>query len=102
MLIEQVLSEAARDHENPLLPDDRDETGEEVLDRGIQLFGDRVTRAKGGESVGIGYKQFVCRVHGVKDYKDVAGRAWSQAEINFVIRLAQRSNGGGGRPNPGH
>jgi hypothetical protein len=39
------LYDAAGDGENPLLPDERDEACEEVLQRGVELFRDLVPKA---------------------------------------------------------
>jgi len=82
------LYDAAGDGENPLLPDERDEACEEVLQRGVELFRDLVGRANRGQSVGVGYAQFVRIVYRVARFDDVMGRTYKPGDSRYVVRLA--------------
>lgn len=97
---EEILSAAAHDVENPLLPDARDPAGEDVLERGACLFLDLVERANRGDSIGIGYGEFVARVFGVRSFPEVSGHAYRPSDSGFVVRLAVEvtAAAGGRRP----
>lgn len=90
--------EEAGDAANPILPDERDPAGEEVIERGVLLFRELVRCANAGHSLGIGYADFVRWVHGSRSYVDVAGRTYVASHSGFVIRLAQQvTESAGGR-----
>ena len=78
------------DGENPLLPDDRDEDGEMVFDRGVNLFRHLVRLAQGGESVGIEDADFVIAMYGAQDYTEVMGRGYANRDREWIIQLADQ------------
>ena len=45
-----------------------------LIERGIKLLNHLVQRANRRESVGVGYAQFICCVHGVKSFQEVFNR----------------------------
>jgi hypothetical protein len=83
---------------NPLLPDDRDESGDEVLTRGGQLFRHLVELARGGDAAGVGYADFVVAAYGAADYAEVAGRAYARSDFGWVVELADQVTAAAGGP----
>lgn len=93
-----AVEDEAGDRENPILPDDRDDSTEELMRRGVALFERLVARANAGDAVGIGYGNLVARVHGVESFADVAGRDYLPSDSEYVVRLAMRvTEASGGR-----
>lgn len=82
--------EPPNEGENPLLLDDRDDEGEELLERGVRIFRHLAERANAGEAVGIGYAQLVCAVHGVQEFRQVANRKYSQSDTRNVLWLTRQ------------
>ena len=74
------------DTQNPLL-----------IERGIKLLNHLVERANQGESVGVGYAQFVCCVHGVESFQEVFNRPYRPSDTAYVLRLAHRITDAAGR-----
>ena len=74
------------DTQNPLL-----------IERGIKLLNHLVERANQGESVGVGYAQFVSCVHGVESFQEVFNRPFAPADTAYVLRLAHRITAAAGR-----
>ncbi len=62
--LERNLHDADATFRNPLLLDDRDDNGEELIERGVRLYRYLAQCANAGASIGVGYAQFVCCVHG--------------------------------------
>lgn len=88
----------AGDAANPILPDERDPSGDEVIERGVMLFRELVRCANAGHSLGIGYADFVRWVYGSRSFAEVDGHAYVPSDSGFVIRLAQRvTEAAGGR-----
>jgi hypothetical protein len=77
------------DADNPVLVDDR-EDGSEAITRGVRLFEYLAGRANGGDCVGIGYAQFVCFIHGVARFQDVANRQYLPSDTPHVVSLAHQ------------
>lgn len=75
---------------NPLLPDDRDQTGDDVLSRGARLLSHLIKLAQGGDAAGVGYADFVVAVNGVSDYSEVVGRNYAQSDFGWVVELADQ------------
>jgi hypothetical protein len=90
----EVSSEVSQidtdDTANPILIDERDEVAEALLARGTALFRWLVKRANAGDSVGIGYSQFACIVHGVTSFRDIAGRNYTPSDTRHVVHLAHQ------------
>jgi hypothetical protein len=83
---------------NPLILDERNRSGKKCIQRGVQLFRQLVTLADQGEAVGVSYAQFVCCLHGVSRYEQVAHRSYARADTPFVLRLAKQvTDAAGGR-----
>jgi hypothetical protein len=94
----QEIFEEAKDYANPLLPDDRHPQTSRIIERGKALFLELVRRANAGESVGIGYAQFVCHLYGVEKFSQVSGHRYRPSDSGFVIRLAMEvTQAAGGR-----
>ena len=68
-----------------------------LIKRGVKLLNYLVEQANRGESVGVGYAQFVCCVHGVESFQEVFNRPFAQADVAYVLRLAHRITGIAGR-----
>lgn len=79
---------AARDFDNPLLPDERSPETSDVLQRGVGLFERLVASANRGQPLGVGYAQFVCLLYDIERFSDVCGRNYLPSDSGFVIRLA--------------
>jgi hypothetical protein len=77
------------DADNPVLVDDR-EDGSEAIAWGVRLFEYLAAQANSGDPVGIGYAQFVCFVHRVPRFQDVANRQYARADTPHVISLAHQ------------
>jgi hypothetical protein len=83
---------------NPLVLDERSAAGKKCLRRGVELFRHLVALADAGESVGVAYSQFVCRLHGVGSYEEAVHRNYVRADTPFVLRLAKQvTDSAGGR-----
>jgi hypothetical protein len=83
---------------NPFLLDDRDETGDILIERGVKLFRHLCTLANRGVPRGIGYSQMLCHVHGVSSIIDLVNRPWSQSDTPYVLEFAQQvTDASGGR-----
>jgi hypothetical protein len=92
------IEDEANDRENPLLPDERDRTTDEVLRRGVDLFQTMVARANAGEAVGISYAAFAVRLFAVTSFAEIVGRDYVPSDSGFVIRLAMAvTDAAGGR-----
>jgi hypothetical protein len=78
------------DASNPLIVDERDDEGGLLIERGVELFKHLVKLANDGESVGVGYAQFACCVHGVESFCDIADRPYAQCDTANVLRLAHQ------------
>jgi hypothetical protein len=85
-----AADEAARDCDNPLLPDDRHLQGEEAIQRGVELFRELARLANGGAAVGIGYAQFACLLHGAGSFEQLIGRQYLPSDSTAVIGLAHK------------
>jgi hypothetical protein len=83
---------------NPLLPDDRDTLGEEVIDRGVALFRQLVQASRAGEATGIGYACFAAMTYGAADYSEVMGRHYAPCDNSWVIELADQVTAAAGGP----
>jgi hypothetical protein len=84
-----TLDVTEADTQNPLL-----------IERGIRLLNHLVERANQedqGESVGVGYAQFVCCVHGVESFQEVFNRPYRPSDTAYVLRLAHRITAAAGR-----
>ena len=81
-----TLDVTEADTQNPLL-----------IERGIKLLKHLVERANQEESVGVGYAQFVCCVHGVKSFQEVFNRPYLPSDTKYVLRLAHRITAATGR-----
>lgn len=91
----RTLEEA--DADNPILVDDR-EDGTDAIARGVRLFEYLVRRANGGDCIGIGYAKFVCFIHGVPSFQDVANRQYLPSDTPHVVSLShQVTTAAGGR-----
>jgi hypothetical protein len=89
---------AARDFDNPILPDERSPGTSDVLQRGIELFERLVASVNRGQPLGVGYAQFVCLLYNAERFSDVCGRNYLPSDSGFVIRLAmQITEAAGGR-----
>lgn len=86
------------DPKNPLLIDDRDDVGSATLSRGVKLFDCLCGLQAAGNSVGVGYAQFVERIFSVSKYSDIVGRNYATSDTRYVLQLAhQITNEAGGR-----
>lgn len=86
------------DGKNPLLLDDRDDEGELLLERGINLFQYLAQSANDGNAIGIGYAQLICCVHGVQSFEQVANRRYSQSDTRYVLEFAYEITSAAGGP----
>ena len=84
-----TVEDEADDASNPVLPEERDEAGEEVLERGAALFQNLVRCANAGHSCGIGYADFVKWVYEVDRFVEVAGHDYRPTDTGYVVRLAK-------------
>jgi hypothetical protein len=75
--------------QNPLLINKHDDEAT-LIKRGVKLLNHLVKRANRGESVGVGYAQFVCCIHGVKSFQEVTKHPYTQADTANVLDLAHR------------
>jgi hypothetical protein len=73
---------------NPLIPDDRDEAGDESLERGVALFRHLVGEVRAGKAIGIRYDDFATYMHQAASYVELMGRNFAPSDINRVIDLA--------------
>jgi hypothetical protein len=64
--------------------------GPSSFSTGIKLFQFLVDQANRGESLGVGYAQFVCLIHGAECFEEVARRPYGRADTAKVLRLAQQ------------
>jgi len=69
----------------------------ELIERGARLFNHLVDLANHGESVGVGYAQFACCVHGVKRFREIFGRPYLPSDTKYVLDLAHRVTEHAGR-----
>ncbi|MFO0892831.1 MAG: hypothetical protein U0790_27280 [Isosphaeraceae bacterium] len=75
-----------------------DEPGDlHLIERGAELFGFLVEQANRGDSLGVGYAQFACLVHGVDEFREIFDRAFCQADVSYVLSLAHRVTAAAGR-----
>jgi len=75
-----------------------DETGDlHLIERGVELFGYLVEQANRGDSLGVGYKQFACLVHGVDDFREIFNHDFCHPDLAYVLRLAHRVTADMGR-----
>lgn len=72
---------------NPILPDDRSESGRRAIQRGVELFEELVKRNNAGALTGVSYQQFVELVHGMP-FRAVCGRTYKPGDTAYVIELA--------------
>ena len=79
------------------LIDEHDNDEATLIERGIKLLNYLVERANQGESVGVGYAQFVCCVHGVKSFQEVFNRPYLPSDTKYVLHLAHRITAAAGR-----
>ena len=79
------------------LIDEHDNDEATLIERGIKLLNHLVQRANRRESVGVGYAQFVCCVHGVESFQEVFDRRYAQSDTAYVLRLAHRITAATGR-----
>ena len=84
------------DTDNPILIDDRVDSYQEI-DRGIRLFQYLVNQANAGNSLGIGYSQFACFVHGARRFQELANRQYLPSDSAHVISLAHQVTAAAGR-----
>jgi hypothetical protein len=75
--------------QNPLLINEHVDEAT-LIKRGVKLLNHLVERANRGESVGVGYAQFVCCVHGVKSFQEVTKHPYTPADTANVLDLAHR------------
>ncbi|MFO0892843.1 MAG: hypothetical protein U0790_27340 [Isosphaeraceae bacterium] len=61
-----------------------------LIERGARLFNHLVDRANRGESVGVGYAQFACCVHGAERFVEIFGRPYLPSDTKYVLDLAHR------------
>lgn len=66
------------------------DTEDPLIQRGVELFSYLVDQANQGESLGVGYAQFVCRLHEVGSFQEVFDHKFAQADVAYVLRLAHR------------
>ena len=78
-------------------PTEADTQNPLVIERGIKLLNYLVERANQGESVGVGYAQFVCCVHGVESFQEVFNRSYFPSDTAYVLDLAHRITAATGR-----
>ena len=91
-----TLDVTEADTQNLLLIDEHDDEAT-LIKRGVKLLNHLVERANRGESVGVGYAQFVCCVHGVKSFQEVFNRPYTPADTAYVLRMAHRITDAAGR-----
>lgn len=83
---------------NPITIDDRDEASSVFFNSGISLFEKLCNLHAEGESVGVGYAQFVEVIYSVANYSEVMGRNYATSDTRFVLELAsQITEEAGGR-----
>jgi hypothetical protein len=68
-----------------------------LIERGVKLLNHLAEQANRGESVGVGYAQFVCCVHGVKSFQEVTKHPYTPADTANVLDLAHRITKEAGR-----
>ncbi len=56
--------------------------------RGVRLFAHFVEVANRGEAVGISYGGFIAYLHGVEEFREVAGRNYLPGDNEAVVRIA--------------
>jgi hypothetical protein len=83
------------DADNPLVPDDRTEVGDEALARGVALFEELVALANRGQPTGIDYAWFVATING-RPFEEVRGRSFTPGDAGATVALAQRVTAGAG------
>jgi hypothetical protein len=82
--------------QNPLLINEHVDEAT-LIKRGVKLLNHLVKQATRGESVGVGFAQFVCCVHGVKSFEEVTKRPYTLADTANVLDLAHRITKKAGR-----
>jgi hypothetical protein len=88
-----------KDHapkQNPLLINEHDDEAT-LIKRGVKLLDHLVERATRGESVGVGYAQFVCCVHDAESFQEVTKHPYTPADTANVLDLAHRITKEAGR-----
>jgi hypothetical protein len=80
------MFEAARDGQNPLMPDERID-GDDVLARGVLLFRGLAASANAGDALGVSYKRFAELLFGAP-FEQITGRTYEPSDSAWVIRLA--------------
>jgi len=75
---------------NPLILNERSQSGKKCLQRGVKLFRQLFDLARQGEAVGVSYAQFVCYLHGVSSFEDIAHRSYVRADTPLVLQLAKQ------------
>jgi hypothetical protein len=60
------------------------------IENGVTLFQLLVDAANGGESLGVGYGQFVWLIHGAACFEEVARRPYGRADTPRVLSLAHQ------------
>jgi hypothetical protein len=85
-----TLTVTGADTQNPLLIDGRGDGGATLIKRGVKLLNHLVERANLGESVGVGFAQFVCCVRDAKSFQEVANRPYLPSDTANVLDLAHR------------
>ncbi len=72
-----------------------------LIERGVRLFRHLVELADQGQSVGVGYAQFACWVHGVETFQDIFHRPYQRQDTKYVLGLAKRITTKDGRKHLG-
>jgi hypothetical protein len=91
-----TLAVTEADTQNPLLIGEHDDEAT-LIERGVKLLNHLAEQANRGESVGVGYAQFVCCVHGVKSFEEVTKHPYTRADTANVLDLAHRITREAGR-----
>ena len=76
----KVISD--RRSKGSLMPD------EQGIERGVRLFTHLVGVANRGEAVGISYNGFIAFLHGVDEFREVAGRNYLPSDNEATVRIA--------------
>ena len=72
--------------------------GAEGVERGVRLFMYFVEASNRGDAVGISYGAFIAYLHGVAEFRNVAGRSFLPSDSMAAVRLAWRiTEAAGGR-----
>jgi hypothetical protein len=76
-----------RDHDVPIVPDDRHPAADAIIQRGVELFRKLAAEANVRRPTGVGYAQFVSKLYG-EPFAEVMGRRYVPSDSELVIRLA--------------